>query len=81
MYNKDVRPSGAKMSYHLLETNRICAANLDESNFHIFYALLLDSPNDLLKNMCLDPQIRYNVMIKVYDQLKFKFLTFITCFL
>lgn len=59
MYNADMKQSGAKIRHHLLETNRICAANQNESNFHIFYALLLGYG----KNICLDPSAEYKVNI------------------
>lgn len=63
MYDADMKQSGAKINYHMLETNRICATNQFESNFHIFYTMLFGSTNDLLKNICLDPSISYKVNI------------------
>lgn len=56
-----MKPSGARINYHFLESNRVCAANPHESNFHIFYILLLGSEN--VKNICLDPQTFYNVSL------------------
>lgn len=64
MYDADMKQSGAKINYHLLESNRVCVANQNESNFHIFYTLLLGSPNDLLGNVCLDAINSYKVNIK-----------------
>lgn len=49
------------MSYHLLEVNRISASNSNESNFNIFYALLMGSSNDLLHSIYLDPLPSYKV--------------------
>lgn len=63
MYDADMKQSGVEICYHLLKTNRICIANLYESNFHVFYVLLFGSTNDLLKKICLDPSSFYRVSI------------------
>lgn len=61
IYDANRKQSGAKISYHLLETSRVSAANLFESNFHVFYILLFGGTHELLKNICLDPTVRYKV--------------------
>lgn len=65
MYDDDIKQSGAKINYHMLETNRICAANQFESNFHIFYTLLLGASCDFLHKLCLDPGSTYKVNINI----------------
>lgn len=64
MYDTDLKQSGAKISCHLLETNRVFAENRNESNFHVFYSLLFGSSSDDLKAIGLDRSISYNVNIK-----------------
>lgn len=64
IYDANEKQTGAKMFYHLLEKSRICATNLYESNFHIFYILLLGGTNELLKNICLDSSVFYKVSAK-----------------
>lgn len=61
-----MRPSGCQISYHMLEANRACTTNQNESNFHVFYTLLYGSPNDLLKNLCLDKTTYYSISISKY---------------
>lgn len=62
LYNSDMKQSGAKVSYHLLETNRICSVNSPfDSNFHIFYKLLFGATNDVLANIHLDRSKKYDV--------------------
>lgn len=63
MYDGNAKQSGAQMNYHLLETSRICAANLYESNFHVFYVLLLGSTKALLESVYLYPTSFYKVSI------------------
>lgn len=65
MYDADFKPSGAKIGYHLLETNRVCIADINESNFHVFYSLLFGATNNLLGGLCLDPSYVYKVSIKM----------------
>lgn len=73
MYDADIKQSGAKISYHLLEKNRICVSNMGESNFHVFYILLFGSTSNLLENICLDPSSFYKVrkllflLFTIYD--------------
>lgn len=70
MFDADIRQSiGAKISYHLLETNRICAVNKFNSNFHVFYGLLLGSTDEVLRNICLDSKIPYKVSFPVFCSL------------
>lgn len=63
MYDADMKQYGVEVNYHMLETNLICAVNQNESNFHIFYALLLGSTNDHLKNIYLDQSSSYKVSL------------------
>lgn len=70
MFDADIKQCiGAKINYHLLETNRICAANTNDSNFHIFYGLIFGSTDELLKNMCLDPKVSYKVSLRIFPVL------------
>lgn len=48
--NPDRSLVAIKMSYLLLESSRIYTQNENESNFHIFYALLTSSAKTLLKD-------------------------------
>lgn len=62
MFGADIsQPIGAKINYHLLETNRVCGAKTFDSNFHVFYGLILGAKDELLKNICLDRKISYKV--------------------
>lgn len=61
VYDANEKPSGAKISHHLLESSRVCAANSHESNFHIFYYLVFGSTNDFLSKICLNPSMPYKV--------------------
>lgn len=63
MYDSEIKQSGAKIGYHLLETNRVCVADMNESNFHVFYALIFGAKNNLLEGLCLDPSNVYKVNI------------------
>lgn len=66
MYDTDIVQTGAKINCHLLETSRICAVNENESNFHIFYALLLGATSEFVKKLFLDPLISYKVSTFTY---------------
>lgn len=61
MYDVDFKLSGAKISFNMLESNRVYAAKLNESNFHVFYALVLGASNEILKDIGLDQQTSYKV--------------------
>lgn len=71
MYDADFKQSGAKIGCNLLESSRVFAAKLNESNFHIFYTLVLGAPNEILEDIGLDQQISYNVC-STCDSLKTK---------
>lgn len=78
MYNEDIKQSGFKIHYHLLETNRVCVADPYESNFHIFYALLHGSTFDHSSKLCIDPSISYKVSIwtTIIEERELSFLIF-----
>lgn len=61
MHDNDFKLFGAKISCNLLESNRIFAAKLNESNFHVFYSLILGGPKDILRDIGLDQQKFYKV--------------------
>lgn len=63
MYDDNMKQTNARMNYHMLEINRICAAAQLESNFHVFYSLVFGSSNELLEKICLDPSLPYKVTI------------------
>lgn len=46
--------NAAKVSIYSLENSRVCIQNLHESNFHIFYVLLQQMPNDMKERFFLD---------------------------
>lgn len=53
------------MVYQLLEINRVCNVTPYESNFHIFYSLLMGAPDNLLVNLRLDKTKSYTVSIQI----------------
>lgn len=65
IFESNGKQLGAKIAYNLLETSRVSAVNLNESNFHIFYDLILGSPNDMLRNLCLDRFTQYKVRTRL----------------
>lgn len=56
-----MKPFGAKIQYHLLETNRVYAKGVHESNFHVFYAIIFGASTELLQGILLDSSIPYQV--------------------
>lgn len=80
VYDASERLSGFEIAYHLLEETRICNASLHESNFHIFYNVLFGSPETLLKNICLDPSIHYEVSYIFVNKIVISSIKFSRCF-
>lgn len=60
-YDTDLKQSRTKISYHLLESNRVFTAHSHEFNFHIFYKLVLEAPNSILDKIYLDKSTYYKV--------------------
>lgn len=52
---------GGQVRHQLLEIGRVCNVSLHESNFHIFYAILLGAPDSLLENLRLNKTKAYAV--------------------
>lgn len=65
MYDDDIKQSGARIDYHLLETNRVC--DMNGSNFHVSYTLLFGATNNLLNGLCLDTSIVYQVSLWMHS--------------
>lgn len=61
VYDADFKQFGAKICYNLLESNRVFTAKPNESNFHVFYVLILGAPNEILNDIGLYPQTSYKV--------------------
>lgn len=64
-YDKDSKLVGGRVVYQLLEINRVCNVTPYESNFHIFYSLLMGAPDNLLVNLRLDKTKSYTVSIQI----------------
>lgn len=54
LYISDANINGAKISVYSLEESRICLQNPKESNFHVFYVIFQQIPNNLKIKFHLD---------------------------
>lgn len=60
-YDENTQLLGGQVRHQLLEIGRVCNVSLNESNFHIFYALLFGAPDSLLEELRLDKSKTYAV--------------------
>lgn len=87
-FHPDFTLATIQVSYLLLESSRVYSQNQNETNFHIFYSLVLSAPKELRENLHLDITDRYLVSFlhphKICDTDYFETIlsmTNFTCFL
>lgn len=64
-YDSNSMIAGARLSYHLLEINRVCNESQDEINFHISYNVRFGTSDALLKKLLLDDEQGHFALNKI----------------